>query len=389
MQSRSAGQVRVHDNDGSRMRVLVSGVLIAITLFAASVHTGRSEQSSGRFALQSTSADSGNINPTAQVIPAGVRRINAYTGQNRGTDWVDADVAVVDTGVDPTHPDLNVVGGVDCTGAGDWTDGFGHGTHVAGTIGALDNDFGVVGVAPGARIWSVKVMDENGYSTPEWILCGVNWLVAHPDIEVANFSMSFPTCRFPSGMYPGEEIYTERMKKQYESCMTTMQEVYPVLDYLQDHHMVIVFAAGNDGSSADYEHPWLAIPGILGVGAFSDFDGSPGGAGLTPDEPCAGPFGWFGTGTVEQDDTVATFSDFGRFVDIYAPGVCVLSTAPGGNYAYHSGTSMAAPHVSGLAALWKVAHPNGYGWQFEIDIRTRATEEFVPGREQFAPVATR
>jgi subtilisin family serine protease len=121
----------------------------------------------------------------AQAIPTGIDRIFATDNSNLdidGTDdvRVDVDVAVIDTGVDFEHTDLNVVGGVDCTltngGGPPWarqaycssTEGTGgdddhyHGTHVAGTIGALDNGIGVVGVAPGARIWAVKVLDSGG-----------------------------------------------------------------------------------------------------------------------------------------------------------------------------------------------------------------------------------
>ncbi len=101
------------------------------------------------------------VQTTAQTLPTGVDRIDADqnpTTRIDGTDQgVDVDVAVLDTGSGP-HPDLNVVGGVNCTPGPDrYADGNGHGTHVAGTIGALDNGIGVVGVAPGARIWSVRV----------------------------------------------------------------------------------------------------------------------------------------------------------------------------------------------------------------------------------------
>ncbi|MEA2512217.1 MAG: hypothetical protein QOJ59_1704, partial [Thermomicrobiales bacterium] len=100
------------------------------------------------------------IHAAGQTAPTGIRRIGATSATTAGTGTqIDADVAVLDTGIDPNHPDLNVAGGVDCTGTGSWADDNGHGTHVAGTVGALDNDQGVVGVAPGARLWSVKVLD--------------------------------------------------------------------------------------------------------------------------------------------------------------------------------------------------------------------------------------
>ncbi|MCS7050869.1 MAG: S8 family serine peptidase, partial [Thermomicrobium sp.] len=92
-----------------------------------------------------------------QSVPTGVQRIGTLANTTAKVDGVDdplpVHVAVLDTGIDASHPDLNVVGGYDCTGSGSWTDRHGHGTHVAGIIGARDNGFGVVGVAPGARLW--------------------------------------------------------------------------------------------------------------------------------------------------------------------------------------------------------------------------------------------
>ena len=119
---------------------------------------------------------------------------------------VNADVAIIDTGIQPNHPDLRVVGGYDCTRPGTrsersqssrWRDDHGHGTHVAGIVGALDNTRGVVGVAPGVRLWSVRVFTATGYSRISWIACGIDWVTskrdpnnsARPLIEVANMSL--------------------------------------------------------------------------------------------------------------------------------------------------------------------------------------------------------
>ena len=139
----------------------------------------------------------------AQSLPTGVDRISADDNPNIMIDGsddyrIDVDVAVIDTGIDVDHPDLNVVARTDCTGnpfntscaddSGD--DGNGHGTHVAGTIGAIDNDVGVVGVAPGARLWAVKVLKNNGNGWMSNVIGGVDWVTAHAgDIEVANMSL--------------------------------------------------------------------------------------------------------------------------------------------------------------------------------------------------------
>ena len=136
------------------------------------------------------------------TVPTGIQRIYADSNTNlhiNGTDdyRVDVDVAVIDTGVDFQHPDLNVAGGVNCTGnilfpkcvsGGD--DDHYHGTHVAGTIGALDNGIGVVGVAPGARIWAVKVLNSKGSGYSSWIIAGIDWVASNAGtIEVANMSL--------------------------------------------------------------------------------------------------------------------------------------------------------------------------------------------------------
>jgi subtilisin family serine protease len=137
-----------------------------------------------------------------QAIPTGIQRIFADTNPELGIDGyddyrVDVDVAVIDTGVDFQHPDLNVNGGVNCTGkiffatckAGGDDDHY-HGTHVAGTIGAIDNGSGVVGVAPGARIWAVKVLNSRGSGYSSWIIAGIDWVADNAaTIEVANMSL--------------------------------------------------------------------------------------------------------------------------------------------------------------------------------------------------------
>src|SRR5215212_8300034 len=114
-------------------------------------------------------------------LPAGIRRVGADRSDianiNGRDGRVDVDVAVIDTGIDGHHPDLNVVGGYNCTSSNRdaWSDGNGHGTHVAGTIGALDNGSGVVGVAPGARLWAIKVLvplsDGSSGGLLSWIIC--------------------------------------------------------------------------------------------------------------------------------------------------------------------------------------------------------------------------
>lgn len=271
----------------------------------------------------------------AQTTPTGVRRIFAEHNASLDIDGiddlrVDVDVAVIDTGVDLEHPDLNVAGGVDCTvasgGGPPWartyvcseTEGTGgdddhyHGTHVAGTIGALDDGQGVVGVAPGARIWAVKVLDSAGSGYESGIVAGIDWIAAHGGIEVANMSL-------------GGAGYS--------------QAEYDAIQGAVNVGVAFAVAAGNSGADASGYSP-AAFDNVLTVSAVADFDGEPGGL--------AAP-----TCRDDVDDTLADFSNWGPAVQIAAPGVCILSTYPleQGGYGTISGTSMASPHAAGALAI--------------------------------------
>ena len=262
----------------------------------------------------------------AQIIPTGVKRINGdlnSTMAGNGSGSVDADVAVIDTGI-TANSDLNVVGGVNCLSGSpkNYKDGNGHGTHVAGTIGALDNASGVVGVAPGARLWAVRVLDSNGSGSWSSVICGIDYVASKAStIEVANMSLGGPgnvgSCT-DGGMR--EAI-----------CNATSAGV------------TFVVAAGNDSSDTATQAP-AAYPEVITVSALADFDGVPGGLG-SPN--CRN----------DVDDSFANFSNFGDEVDIIAPGVCITSTWNDGSLATISGTSMAAPHVAGAAALYKQYYP--------------------------------
>ena len=137
------------------------------------------------------------VQVTAQDLPPGIDRIEAdasSAGSGSGGGSVDVDVAIIDTGIDRKHRDLNVVGGVNCVPGGlPPNDLHGHGTHVSGIVAAKDNRLGVVGVAPGARLWAVRVLDSQGSGTWSSIMCGVDWVTEHADtIEVANMSLGGP-----------------------------------------------------------------------------------------------------------------------------------------------------------------------------------------------------
>ena len=275
-------------------------------------------------------------NAIAQGTPEGIRRIFVdeviFDIDSTDDNRVDADVAILDTGIDIDHPDLNVVGGANClqsrkrrgrttyfcdanTSADD--DQY-HGTHVAGTVAALDNGVGVVGVAPGARLWAVKVLGSDGSGFTSGIIAGIDWVVAQGDIEVMNLSLG------GSGV---SSAYQTAIDNAVASGVT------------------VVVAAGNSAAdSANYSPAF--VRSAITVSALADFDGLEGGNGTS----CYAD-------DIEQDDTLADFSNFGVPVDIAAPGYCVYSTIPT-EYAvaepgYYTldGTSMAAPHVAGAAAV--------------------------------------
>jgi subtilisin len=276
-----------------------------------------------------------------QSTPTGISRVGATRSVIAKIDGVDervdADVAIVDTGI-KTVADLNVVGGYNCstTNRAAWRDVYGHGTHVAGTVGAIDNGSGVVGVAPGVRLWAVKILNDSGEGLLSWYVCGLDWIAAQRDpndstrplIEAVNMSVA-------------------KYGKDDATCGTTVHDIlHAAICRLVQSGVTVVAAAGNDSGSAAKRVP-AAYNQVITVSALADTDGKPGGLG---GHRC---YSW---GSYDTDDTFANFSNYGSDVDLIAPGKCIWSTVPGG-YQYMSGTSMAAPHVTGAVALLKASRP--------------------------------
>jgi subtilisin family serine protease len=262
---------------------------------------------------------------TAQETPNGVRRIfapgNAGLKVGDGNDErVDADVAILDTGIDFDHPDLNVVKRTNCVGASTCTDDTGdddngHGSNVAGIAASLDNGIGYVGVAPGARLWSVKVLNSGGSGNEAGIVAGIDWVAAHADeIEVANLSLGFN----------GD-----------------VQSVKDAINGAIAKGVVVTVSAGNSSKDVRTQTP-ANVADAVTVSSLSDSDGKPGGTG--------GGFGWCNQNNRNVDDTLSNFSNFGPGVDLAAPGDCIKSAYKNGGYSNFSGTSQAAPHAAGAAA---------------------------------------
>lgn len=277
------------------------------------------------------------VKATVQDLPTGVNRIdtdeNATAAIAGNGGDMNVDVAVIDTGVDVDHEDLSVVGGARFSGSGFaifWTcddgtgsfdDDNGHGTHVAGSIGAKDNTLGVVGVAPGARIHAVKVLNSAGSGAISCVILGIDWVTANAaTIEVANMSLGGGS--------------------NTSLCNAIQNSV--------NAGVVYAVAAGNEIVDASTRSPANCGP-VVTVSAIADFDGAPGGLN---DQTVS-----WSSCTEDQDDSFACFSNFGSTVEVAGPGVLIRSTLPGGAYGDLSGTSMASPHVAGAIALFKVANP--------------------------------
>ena len=260
--------------------------------------------------------------PQAETTPSGIARTLATNTKTFADKKdVDATIAVLDTGIDLTHPDLNVTESVSFVGDNArGNDVYGHGTHVAGTIAARMNDQGVVGMAPGAKLWAIKVLGDDGSGYLSQIIAGIEYIAQNSaKIDVVNMSFGGT----------GDASTT---------CGTDSKDAYhQAICGAVAKGVVFVAAAGNNAGDGGNFLP-AAYPEVISVSAMVDTDGLPGGKGAST--------------TRGADDTFANFSNFGSVVDVAAPGVDVLSTYPGGKYAKLSGTSMASPHVAGAAALY-------------------------------------
>ncbi len=268
------------------------------------------------------------VHATAQETPWNIGRIGAdrvWAAEYGCTSGAGIDVAILDTGIDADHPDLSVAGGINCTGnilkdgstrRADWTDKEGHGTHCAGIVAALNNSLGVVGVAPQVRLWAVKVLadDRSGYVSD--VIQGLEWCVDN-GIEIV--SMSFA----------GE--FSQALG---EAC-----------DAACEAGLLLVAASGNDGVAVGYP---AAYDSVIAVSA------------------------------VDAADRLAAFSSVGPAVELTAPGVDIRSTYRDGGYASFSGTSMACPHVAGVAALVWASPSLAIHSAAGVRARLRATAEKLP-----------
>jgi subtilisin family serine protease len=255
-----------------------------------------------------------------QSLPTGVNRIDgdlSLTKSGDGSGSVNADIAILDTGIDLNHPDLNVYKQVTFVlGTSNANDDDGHGTAVAGVAAAKDNSQGVVGVAPGARLWAIKVLDSNGMGSSSDIIKGIDYVTEHADeIDVVNLSF---------GAVGRNDALHNAIIRSVKAGVT------------------YAAAAGNEGMDASNVFP-ASYPEVIAVSAIGDTDGKCGGIST------------IGT-TAGKDDTFASFSNYGPVIDLAAPGVLVKTTTNGDSYMSFSGTSAATAHVAGAVAIYKSEH---------------------------------
>lgn len=244
----------------------------------------------------------------AQILPWGITQTLAntsYTLAGNGSGAVSGvRIYVIDTGVDMKNADLNRSGHVNFMADGRNTDCNGHGTHVAGTMAAIDNSSTVVGMAPGAAVYGVKVLGCDGSGTTTSVIKGLDWVAANAvKPAVANMSLGGGA----------SQLLDDAVRSA------------------AGKGILFAIAAGNESANA-----CNTSPARVGGGSTA---------------------GVLVTAASDASNVEPSFSNFGSCVDIWAPGVNVTSLKPGGGTALMSGTSMASPHVGGAAALYLGRYP--------------------------------
>ncbi len=261
----------------------------------------------------------GVMRAIAQTLPWGIDKVDAdksSTLAGNGSDAItNVNAYIIDTGVDKAHADLNVVNHVNFAG-GPNKDCQGHGTHVAGTVAAKDDTSDVVGVAPGAPLTGVKVLSCSGSGTTSGVIKGVDWVTANAKKPaIANMSLGGGA----------STALDDAVKKSADNS-----------------GVFYALAAGNDGADACTKSPARA-------GTHN---------------------GVMTTAATDSSDKETSWSNFGKCVDIWAPGASILSTKLSGGTTTKSGTSMASPHVGGTGALYLSAITGSSPATVESQIKT-------------------
>ena len=270
------------------------------------------------------------VPPPPQNVPWGIQKINADHVWPRPDTGAGINVAIIDTGIDSDHPDLasNIKGGQNFVSIGGkidpikWDDDHGHGTHCAGIVAAINNSFGVVGAAPGANLYAVKVLDSSGSGYTSSIINGIAWSMNN---GMKVISMSLGTS-------------------------SDVQSLHDACDYAYARGVVLVAAAGNSGGSVGYPAKYSCVIAV----AATDINN------IRPYWSC-----------------------YGTEVSLSAPGVNILSTYKGGGYTTMSGTSMATPHVSGAVALVLAANLTYTPQQVRARLESTALDLGSTGKDNY------
>ncbi|MEO6998138.1 MAG: S8 family serine peptidase [Terracoccus sp.] len=329
----SAGPTRTAPVPASETPIATTGASPNARALARQTFEQRQGVSTATAAADPLEADQWDMNQIrADIASDGSRRVT---------------VGVLDSGIDDTHPDLapniDAKDSVGCATAGvpnrsraAWIPTTsGHGTHVAGTIAAARNGIGIVGVAAKSRLASVKVVNDDGFIYPEYAICGFMWS-AERGIDVTNNSYYIDPWTFWCSSDPTQAAAKEAVTK--------------AVAYSEKKGVVSAAAAGNSdydlaNKTTDNTSPDDSTP------VTRPIDNS------CLDLPAELPK----VVAVAANDRAVAKSSFSNWgygkIDVTAPGSGVLSTYPGGGYAYLSGTSMASPHVAGVLALLKASHP--------------------------------
>ncbi|AIY06329.1 alkaline serine proteinase [Planococcus sp. PAMC 21323] len=272
------------------------------------------------------------VTAAGQTTTWGYRAIKANTASSLGYTGKGIKIAIIDSGINSKHPDLKVVGGVSkVANSSAFTDGNGHGTHVAGVIGAQNNSVGTVGVAPDSLIYSVKVLSANGVGTLDGVVAGIQWAI---DQKVDIINMSLTTIN-------DDQALRDITKKAYEAGI------------------VVIAASGNEREKGLYKD-------VLYPARFSSV---------------------IAVGSVSKLNKLSYFSNYGASQELVAPGEGILSsftdskTTSNADYAVSEGTSVASPFVAGTFAQYMEAYPHLSNTQLRETVKRAALDLGVKGRD--------
>lgn len=273
------------------------------------------------------------VKASAQIPSWGYQKLHVSESQSApfGLTGKGVKIGIIDTGIDLNHPDLRVAGGVSFVeGISSYQDDSGHGTQVAGIIAALDNGVGTIGVAPDAELYAIKVLDRKGEGAITDVVAGIQWAIAN-GMDIINLSL------------------TSHADKSV--LKTAVQEAY-------NHGILIVAASGN----VDRNNPYIPINDVLYPARYPSV---------------------LAVGSVNQALKRSIFSYYGANLDFVAPGEDVLSTSlvSYSPYIQTYGTSMAAPFVTGIAALYKEQYPHLDHQRIRGHMERAALDLGLPGKD--------